>query len=128
MDDLISRFWDGDQETGWLAGTFAPSVDLVESENAFEITMDIPGLEAKDIDVQVHGSTVTLSGQRKEEKEEKGKTYHRIERRRGSFSRTVSLPCHVNEDEVAAEYSKGVLIVKLPKCEEEVAKKVAVKG
>jgi HSP20 family protein len=127
MDDLISRFWDGDQE-GWFVTLFAPAADLVEGDNAFEIRMDVPGLDAKDIDVQVHGNTVTLSGQRKEEKEEKGKTYHRVERRSGSFSRTLTLPCAVNEDEVAAEYTQGVLSVKLPKCEEAKTKKIAVKG
>lgn len=130
MDDLISRFWDGDQER-WFVTPFAPAADVVEGDNAFEIRMDVPGLEAKDIDVQVHGNTVTLSGQRKEEKEEKeekGKTYHRVERRSGSFSRTLTLPCAVNEDEVAAEYTQGVLAVKLPKCEEAQSKKIAVKG
>ncbi len=64
MDDLIAKFWDGEQPA-WLAGPFTPAVDLVEEPNAFEIRMDIPGLEAKDIDVQVHGNTLTLSGQRK---------------------------------------------------------------
>lgn len=127
MDDLISRFWDGEQES-WFASTFSPAVDLSESQNAFEIRLDIPGMEAKDIDVQVHGNTITLSGKRKEEKEEKGKTFHRIERRQGSFSRTLTLPCDVNEDEVAAEYNQGVLTVKLPKCDEAKAKKIAVKS
>ena len=127
MDDLISRFWDGEKEN-WFAAPFTPSVDLTESTDAFEIRMDIPGLDAKDIDVQVHGNIVTLSGQRKEEKEEKGKTFHRLERRTGSFARTLTLPCEVNEAEVAAEYTQGVLTVKLPKCEEAKSKKVAVKG
>lgn len=127
MDDLVARFWDGEPE-GWLTKTFAPSTDLTEKENAFEIRMDVPGLEAKDINVQVHGNTVTISGERKEEKEEKGKTYHRIERRSGSFSRTLALPCEVNEDEVAAEYVQGVLTLTLPKCDTAKAKKIAVKG
>lgn len=128
FDDLIARFWDGEAEKNWFAGSFAPSIDLVEADNAFELRMDIPGMDAKDIDVQVHGNTVTVSGQRKEEKEEKGKTYHRVERRNGSFSRTLSLPCNVNDDEVAADYVKGVLTVKLPKSEDARSKKVAVKG
>jgi HSP20 family protein len=127
MDDLISQFWNGEQES-WFTSSFAPSVDLSESDNAFEIRMDIPGIEPKDIDVQVHGNAVTLSGQRKEEKEEKGKTFHRVERRSGSFSRTLTLPCAVNEDEVAAEYTQGVLCVKLPKCDESKSKRVVVKG
>jgi HSP20 family protein len=87
MDDLVSRFWDGQPED-WFSTTFAPSADLSESENAFEVRLDIPGMEAKDIDVKVQDSTVTISGQRKEEKEEKGKTFHRVERRSGSFSRS----------------------------------------
>jgi HSP20 family protein len=128
MDDLIARVWDGERERGWFEATFAPSVDLVEADNAFEVRMDIPGLEPKDIEVQVHGNAVTISGQRKEEKEERGKTFHRLERRSGSFSRTLSLPCIVNEDEVAADYTQGVLTVKLPKCEQEKPKRVTVKG
>jgi HSP20 family protein len=127
MDDLVSRMWSGTQD-GWLAGNFAPSVDLTETDNAYEVRMDIPGMESKDIDVQVHGNLVTVSGERKEEKEEKGKTFHRVERRTGKFSRSFSLPCAVNEDEVAADYTKGVLSLKLPKCEEAKCKKIAVKG
>lgn len=128
VDDLLSRFRDADLERGWFSSTFAPSVDLVESDNSFEIRADIPGMDIKDIDVKVHGNTVTLSGQRETEREEKGKSFHRMERRSGSFSRTLSLSCAVNEDEVAAEYVNGVLSVKLPKCEEAKVKKVAVKG
>lgn len=127
MDDLLARMWGG-KEDGWLSGNFAPSLDLTEGDNAFELRMDIPGMEPKDIDVQVHGNLVTIQGERKEEKEEKGKTFHRVERRSGRFSRSLSLPCSINEDEVAADYSKGVLILKLPKCEAAKCKKVSVKG
>ncbi len=127
MDDLMSRFWSGKQD-GWLSGIFAPSLDLTESDNSFEVRVDIPGMESKDIDVQVHGNLVTISGERKEEKEEKGKTFHRVERRTGKFSRSLTLPCAINEDEVAADYAKGTLTVKLPKCDEAKCKKVAVKG
>lgn len=127
MNDLVSRMWSGTQD-GWLSGTFAPSVDVTELDNAIEVRMDIPGMESKDIDVQVHGNLVTVSGERKEEKEEKGKTFHRVERRTGKFARSFTLPCSINEDEVAAEYLKGVLSLKLPKCETDKCRKVAVKG
>ena len=90
--------------------------------------MDIPGMEAKDIDIQVNGHLLTISGERKEEKEEKGKTYHRIERRSGSFSRSVTLPCPVKEEAVDAQYKNGILMVKLPKAEEAKSKKIAVKS
>jgi HSP20 family protein len=127
FDELINRFWDGSQEN-WFSKEFFPSADLTETENAYEIRMDIPGMQAKDINVQVQGNVVTLSGERKEEKEEKGKTCHRIERHTGSFSRMMTLPSNVNEDEVAAEYTQGVLTVKLPKREDAKAKQVSVKG
>jgi HSP20 family protein len=127
MDELVSRFW-GPEQGSWLAPTFTPHADVVETANAFEIRLDAPGLEAKDIDVQVDGNLVRLSGQRAEEKEEQGQTFHRVERRSGSFLRTFTLPCNVNEQEVAAEYAQGVLTVKLPKCEQARAKKVTVKS
>jgi HSP20 family protein len=127
MEDLFSKFWDSNREK-WLTASFSPMSDLIETDNAYELKMDVPGMEAKDIDVQVHGNTVTLRGKRAEEKEEQGKTFHRTERYAGSFSRTFVLPSEVNEDEVAAEYAQGVLTVKLPKCEKNEAKKVVVKG
>jgi HSP20 family protein len=101
---------------------------MTESDVALEIRMDVPGIKAKDIDIQLNGNIITISGQREEEKEEKGKTYHRIERRSGSFSRTLTLPCSVSQDEVVADYRDGVLTVTLPKSEESKAHKVKVKG
>jgi HSP20 family protein len=104
------------------------AVDLTEQENAFVMKVDIPGLEAKDLNIQVQGDTVTVSGERKEEKETKEKTLYRMERRQGAFSRSVTLPCSINADEVAAEYLSGVLTLTLPKTEKSKAKKIAVKG
>lgn len=118
----------GSNGDGVLSGTFIPELDITEKDNCFELRMDIPGMESKDLDIQVQGNTVTISGQRKEEKEEKGRTVHRVERRSGSFSRTVTLPCPVTEKEVAAEYTNGVLSVVLPKSEEARPKKISIKG
>ena len=127
MEDLLARMW-GDHEGSWWTGDFSPSADLAETENALEIRVDAPGMEAKDFDIEVNGNVVTIRGERKEEKEEKGKTFRRVERRYGTFSRSLTLPCNVNEDEVAAEYASGVLAVTLPKREDAAPKKVAVKG
>jgi HSP20 family protein len=85
-------------------------------------------MTAKDIDIQISGNVLTISGKREEEKEEKGKTFHRVERSYGSFSRSVTLPCAIQENEVAAEYRDGVLKITLPKTEESMAHKVKVKG
>lgn len=127
MNDLISRMWSGYEASPALQ-QLSPAIDVSETDNAFEVRMDSPGMESKDFDIQVHGNAVTLSGRKQEEKEEKGKTFHRIERRSGSFSRTLTLPCDINEDEVAAEYTNGVLLVKLPKCEKSKPKKISVKS
>jgi len=127
MNDLITSFW-GSKGAGPLSGSFSPELDIAEKDNSFELRMDVPGMEAKDLDIQVQGNTVTVSGHRREEKEEKGKTFHRVERRSGSFSRTVTLPCAVTEKEVAAEYTNGVLNVVLPKCEKAKPNKITVKG
>jgi HSP20 family protein len=127
MHELRSRFL-GDGGEGWFTGAIVPSLDMSETETSIELKMDLPGMSAKDIDIQVNGNVLTVSGQRDEEKEEKGKTFHRVERRYGSFSRSVTLPCNVVESEVAAEYRDGVLAIKLPKTEESKAHKIKVKS
>ena len=127
MEELVSRAF-GEDVALWPADRIVPSLDLAETDGNVEVRMDIPGMEAKDIDIQVHGNLLTISGERKEEREEKGKTFHRIERRVGSFSRSVTLPCPVKEDAVDAQYKNGLLTVKLPKTEEAKSKKIAVKS
>jgi len=127
MNDLFANIW-APNGNGTLPASFAPALDVAEKDNCFELHMDIPGMETKDIDIQVQGNTVTVTGSRKEEKEEKGKTFHRVERSSGSFSRTVTLPCNVTEKEVAAEYTNGVLSVVLPKSEDARPKKVSIKS
>jgi HSP20 family protein len=127
MEDMLGRFWGDATQREWMGNITAP-LDVAETANAFEVRMDAPGMNVKDFDIQVNGNTVTISGERKEDKEEKGKTFHRVERRHGTFLRTMNLPCNLNADEVAAEYVGGVLTVKLPKAEDARPKKVAVKG
>jgi HSP20 family protein len=127
MNDLRARFF-GEADEGWFAGAMAPLLDLSETETAVEVRMDLPGVTAKDIDIQISGNVLTVRGQRQEEKEEKGRAFHRVERSYGSFSRSVTLPCPVAESEVAAEYRDGVLTITLPKTEESKPHKIKVKG
>jgi HSP20 family protein len=127
LDDLLSRFsaeWDGE----WVPGAMTPTLDLSETADKLEVRTDMPGLKAEDIKVEVTGNTLRISGERKEEKEEKGKTYHRVERRSGTFARAVTLPCAVKEDKVTAECQDGVLTVTLPKSEEAKAHTVKVRA
>ena len=125
MENLMGRFWD-DGDEGWFGGRSAPSLDVSETDTALEVKVDLPGVKSDEIDIQMNGNILTVSGEHEEEKEEKGKTYHRMERRAGSFSRSLSLPCPVEEDEVAAEYHDGVLTITLPKTEAAKTRKIAV--
>ena len=124
VEDAMSRLWDMGGN-GW---TFGTSIDISETDKAVEVKLDVPGVTAKEIDIQLNGNLLTVSGERKEEQEKKGKTFHRIERRYGNFSRSITLPCPVQEDEVAAEYRDGVLAITLPKTEEAKSRKITVKS
>lgn len=126
FDNMLSRL--GDWEGPWATQLMSPSLDIAESEGAVDVTMDVPGMKAENIDIQVTGNRLTISGERKDEKEEKGngKAYHRIERHLGQFCRTVTLPCEVDEAKVDATYQNGVLKIKLPKTEEAKSHKIKV--
>ncbi len=92
-----------------------PAVDVVESENGYEITADLPGMDEKNIEVKVTDGVLTMKDERQEEKEEKKKDYYLQERSFGSFQRSFELPETVDADKIEASFKKGVLTVKLPK-------------
>ncbi len=125
MHDLVSQVF-GEEGSGSSLDRITPPIDLSETEQAVEARMNAPGIKPEDIDVQVNGNLLTISGHRREEKEEKGRTFHRIERSCGCFSRAMTLPCDVNESKVEAKYRDGVLTVTLPKSEEAKAHKIKV--
>lgn len=124
IGNLFSRFsTDGNGEG---PETFvSPAVDLSENDDSIQIRMDVPGIKGDEINVQVSGNMICISGEHKEEKEEKGTTFHRLERRVGAFSRTLPLPAAVKESQITAECKNGVLTIDLPKTE--VAKKQTIK-
>lgn len=118
----------GERGNGWFAPMVVPPIDLSENDNSVKVRMDIPGIKPEEIDVQINNSVLTVSGQREEEKEEKGQTFHRVERRSGSFSRSVTLPTAVAEDKVDAQYKDGVLTITMPKTEDAKSGKIKVKA
>lgn len=125
VDDLLNRF-SNDFDAEWMMRPFAPAADVSETDGAVQVRVDVPGMDAKDIDVQVVNGVLQVTGERKEEREQKGKTWHKIERRTGSFSRAVGLPCAVQDDKAKADYKDGVLTVTLPKTEEARPHKVKI--
>lgn len=106
--------------------TWAPSVDIYETENELVIKADLPDLNEKEIDIRVENNMLTIRGERKFEQKVKEENYLRIERSYGSFSRSFSLPNTVNTEGIQAEYKQGVLTVELPKRAESKPKQVKV--
>jgi HSP20 family protein len=106
--------------------SFAPAVDVYEDEHTVTLKIEVPGIDEKDIDVQVENNTLTVHGERKIEKEEKEENYRRVERHYGSFTRTFTLPTTVDSDSVSATYDKGVLKIALPKKAEAKPKQIKV--
>jgi HSP20 family protein len=96
-------------------GIYAPRIDIRETADNFQIAAEMPGMDRDDIDVSVHDGVLTLSGEKKVEKDEKVMNYHHIERSHGCFSRDISLPDTVEAGKVEATYKNGVLHISLPK-------------
>jgi HSP20 family protein len=105
-----------------------PSMDVTESEKEIEITAELPGLDEKDVQINLADNVLTIKGEKKEDKEEKEKDYRMVERSYGSFLRTIELPAGIDANAVQASMTKGVLKVKVPKPAAPEAKKVEVKA
>lgn len=108
--------------TEWI-----PEVDIREDEKEYLVKADLPGTKREDIKVTVENGALTISGERKSEREEKGKKYHRIERSFGSFQRTFTLPEGTDDKNLHAEFKDGVLHVHLPKTEQAPKKALEIK-
>ena len=114
-------YGDGEMSTR----SWAPPVDIYETEDAIVLKAELPGVDPKDVEVKVEDSTLYLKGERKFEREVKDESYHRVERSYGTFARSFSLPSSINADKVKAEFKDGLLTLNLPKREE--AKPKAIK-
>jgi HSP20 family protein len=93
----------------------SPAVDLVEKDKEYEISAELPGMDASNIEVKLSNGVLTIKGEKQEEKEEKKKDYYLSERRYGSFQRSFQLPEGIDEEKIEANFDKGVLTIKLPK-------------
>lgn len=92
-------------------------IDVIETAEMVIVNAEIPGIDPKEVDISITGNTLTIKGEKKVEKEEKEKQYHRIERNYGSFARIVEIPLLVDAEKVKAEYKNGVLKITIPKSE-----------
>jgi len=104
-----------------------PPINVAEDQKAMTVTVELPGFEEKDVQVNVTGNLVTISGERKWEDAKKGKEWHRVESRYGAFTRSLTLPANLRTDQVDAVFSKGVLSLTFPKVEPTPTTKVRIK-
>ena len=132
MDDVFERFA---RPLGWhhrfgqelaKAGDWAPRVDIAETDKEFVIKAEIPEISKEDVKVTVENGVLTFRGERKKEKEEKSKKFHRIERYHGCFCRSFSLPDNVDESKIDASFKDGMLELTVPKTETKKSKSIEV--
>jgi HSP20 family protein len=129
LRDQFGRFFDlaFPMRTAEPLGDWTPALDAHEDKDKFSVVVEIPGMKKEDINVSVHDGVLTVSGERKYEKDTKEDTVHRCERFYGKFSRSITLPAVVRADKVSAVYKDGVLTLEIPKAEEAKPKTIEIK-
>lgn len=120
FQDTVNRMLNQNAPRAWV-----PAVDIFETENDWVLKADLPEVSMEDIDIQIENGTLTLKGERKFQRDEKGKGFTQVERNYGAFARIFSLPDSVDAEKVRADYAQGVLTVTLPK--KEIAKPRSIK-
>ena len=116
FSNLVDSFFnDSVSRSGGFAYSFVPKVDIIENENAFQIHVAVPGLEKEDIKIDLKDRVLTVSGERKLEKETKENNFRSIETQYGTFSRAFTLPENVNAEKINAKYNNGILELVVPK-------------
>jgi len=134
LEDFFNGLW-GNGETPFashLPEVFQrrgfPAVNVAETEESYSITLDCPGLEEEEIQVEIMGSTLVISGERKWDEEKTGKEFHRVESQFGEFERRIQLPENASPDtdKIEASYKKGVLTITVPKAEKTPTSKIPV--
>jgi HSP20 family protein len=105
-----------------------PAMDLLETEDAFVLKADLPGLSEEDVNIELEDSTLTVSGERRAEHERNGEDYYRVERASGAFHRSLTLPKGVDPEAVTASFDRGVLEVRIPKPEQRKPRRIEIAG
>jgi len=130
FDELTRRFFGEDP---WMLPArmfdrvFSPTVDILETDDEIVVKAEMPGIDEKDIKVEMSGNMLTIKGEKKEEKNEDGANYHRHERSFGRFSRSFTLPSGIKEDQVKAKFKDGTLSLTVPKAESSKKKSIEIK-
>jgi HSP20 family protein len=127
LDQRFEEMLRGTPLRGPISAGVFPLINLTEDQNNYRVRAELPGMKAEELDIQVLGRNLTISGERKIQSEAKDAKYHRRERESGKFSRILALPGDINADKVQAQLVNGVLTVTIPKSEAAKPKQIAVK-
>lgn len=131
MLDPYSRSSDwpfrGGRDLNTKGSDWAPRADICETDEDFNVKVEVPGIKREDVKINLENHVLSISGENKQENEEKGKKFHRIERYYGSFSRSFSLPENVDEDKIEAVFNDGLLTLRIPKTEVKKPKAIEIK-
>jgi HSP20 family protein len=129
INRVFDNFFRGGAQAdeGFMNSYWTPAVDIAEQENDYVVKMELPGVNKDDVKISLESNILTIKGEKKQEKEEKNKNLHRIERSYGSFQRSFTLPTTVKSDRIDAFFKDGVLSISLPKAEEAKPKQIEVK-
>ncbi|MBW2145868.1 MAG: Hsp20/alpha crystallin family protein [Deltaproteobacteria bacterium] len=126
MDRMFGRFFGDWFSSEPALGKWSPMVDLSETTDNLVVRVEVPGMSPKDIQISLVGNTLSIKGEKKQEKKEKEENFYRVERSYGSFSRSISLPCDIEQDKVDAAYKDGILTITMPKSETAKAKEIKI--
>lgn len=130
LDDLLGSFWERPglipEEQRAAFRDFQPHMDVSESDEAYTVTVELPGLEQKDVDLSLTDDLLVVQGEKRAEAEQEGEQRHRMERLYGRFQRAVRLPTPVEADHVEATFKSGVLTIRLPKSAQSRQRKVPI--
>ena len=126
MNRLFNNLFDTPTVASAPVRRFAPATDLIESDTHYILRADLPGLSEDDVNIEFNGNVLTVSGERKSEHEHRGQGYYRVERRYGSFRRSLRLPDGVDAGAITATFDKGVLEISVPKPEQAKPHKVEI--
>ncbi len=127
LDRAMDRLLRGWVPANSYAGLdWSPSVDIAESDDRFVVKAEVPGVDKDDIEISLVDGNLVIQGEKKQESEEEGRNFYRVERSYGSFKRVFALPARVDMDQVKASYEDGVLSVVIPKSGEAKSKKIRI--
>ena len=129
INRMFDTFFRGEQgeDASLFSQTWRPAVDIVERENEYVAKVELPGVSKNDVKITMQDNVLTIRGEKQQEKKDKETNFHRVERFYGSFQRSFTMPTSVRSDQIDAEYTDGILTIRMPKAEEAKPKQIEVK-